>query len=313
MSCYSGFTRLAYSASNQLKAIANMVQMIVAGESHAGHHNTHARGVAAILKIDNLPLDLFGAAHFIGSSYPSVKNGIFKVTSQPTTPHHLSTLLQDFSTLYHKVHYLFSAPSTSAVDLSILKVEVTYLCGQFANWQVTRPNILNPRLLGHIPVIPHRSGPRAGVWAGRVDTYFDHYIAGVWNTSRAAQLLLLDIILALSDALNDGEDHGRERSEAARLVEDIVASIPYHLTDDLRSFIDGGEEWELKPGRAVGGLLLMHPVFVASRVGTVDAKMREYLQECLAWIAENMGIGQAARFAKVSGFVFVDFSFGKFC
>lgn len=279
--------------------------MIVAGESHAGYHNTHARGVAAILKIENLPLDLFGAAHFFGSSYASVKKGVLKVAPQPTTPHPLCTLLQDFSTLYHEVHNLLSAPSTSPVDLAILKIEVTSLSRQFANWQVTQPNVLNPRLLGHIPVIPHGSGPRAGAWAGRVDTYFDHYIAGVWNISRAAQLLLLDIILALSDALNDGEDHGRERSEAARLVEDIVASIPYHLTDDLRSFIDGGEERELKPGRAVGGLLLMHPVFVASRVGTVDAEMREYLQKCLVWIAENMGIGQAARFAKVSGFAFL--------
>lgn len=150
------------------------------------------------------------------------------------------------------------------------------------------------------------------MWPGRVDTYFDHYIAGIWNTSRAARLLLLDLILALSDALND-EDHARERGEASRLVKDVVASIPYHLTDDLGSFIGRGAERELTPRRVVGGLLLMHPVFVASRVGTVRAEMREYLQECLVWIAENMGIGQAARFAKVGGLVFVGFWFGVFC
>ncbi|KFZ02030.1 hypothetical protein V500_00480 [Pseudogymnoascus sp. VKM F-4518 (FW-2643)] len=185
-------------------------------------------------------------------------------------------------------------------DLAILKADATSLSHQFAHWQAKQPNIIDPHPLGHIPALPHGSAPRAGMWPGRVDTYFDHYIAGVWNTSRAARLLLLDLTLALSDAVNDGEDHARERSEAARLVEDIVASIPYHLTDDLGSFIGGGAERELKPGRAVGGLLLMHPVFVASRVGAVGAELRVYLQECLAWIAENMGIGQAARFAKAT-------------
>lgn len=279
--------------------------MIVAGESHAGNHNTHALGVAAILKIENSPLDIFGSAHFIGSSHPSVQDGVPRVIPQPTNPHPLSALLNAFSPLYHKGHTLLSTPTSPPTALAILKADATSLCRQFANWQGTQPNILNPRPLGHILPPPDGSALRAGGWPGRVDTYFDHYIAGVWNTSRAAQLLLLDLILALSNALNDLEDHAYEHSEASRLVEDIVASIPYHLTDDLRLFIGGVAERELIPGRAVGGLLLMHPLFVASRVGTVRTEMREYLQESLLWIAANMGIGQAARFAKVSSFVYL--------
>lgn len=297
--------RFIYSASHQLNGIANRIQMIVAGESHAGYHNAHARGVAAILKIENSPLDLFGAVHFMGSSHPAVKKGVLRVTSQPTTPHPLSTLLHDFSPLYHRAHNVLSTPTPPNTDLAILKADAISLSNQFAHWQATQPDIINPHLLGHIPALCHGSAAQAGAWPGRVDTYFDHYIAGVWNTSRAARLLLLDLILALSDALNDGEDHAHERSEAVRQVDDIVASIPYHLTDELSSFIEGGADRELKPGRAVGGLLLMHPLFVASRVGTVGEEMREYLQECLVWIARNMGIGQAARFAKVRRLFFV--------
>ncbi|OBT74023.1 hypothetical protein VF21_05986 [Pseudogymnoascus sp. 05NY08] len=281
--------------------LLGLYEMIVAGESYAGNHNTHARGVAAILKIEKSPLDFFGAVQFMGSSHPAVKKGVLRVISQPTTPHPLSTLLHDFSPLYHKAHNVLSSPTLLITDLAILKADAISLSNQFAHWQATQPDVLIPNLLGQIPAPCHGSATQAGAWPGRVDTYFDHYIAGVWNTSRAARLLLLDLILALSDALNDKEDHAHERSEAARLIEDIVASIPYHLTDDLRSFIGGGVDRELTPGRAVGGILLMHPLFVASRVGTVGEEMREYLQECLMWIARNMGIGQAARFAKATG------------
>lgn len=281
--------------------------MIAAGETHAGNHDTHARGVAAILKIENSPLDLFGAAHFIGSDNPSVKNGVLQIVSPPRIPHPLSALLYEFSPLYHRANILLSTPEHPLSDFAILKADATSLSHKFAQWEATQPRILNPYPLGHILAPSDGFARRAGAWPGRIDTYFDHYIAGVWNTSRAAQLLLLDLVLALSDVLNDGQDHRRERSKAERLLEDIVASIPYHLTDDLGSFIEGGVQRELNPGRAVGGLLLMHPLFVALRVGTVGAEMRGYLQECLAWIAENMGIGQAARFAKVRGLVFLGF------
>ncbi|KFY07949.1 hypothetical protein V492_06673 [Pseudogymnoascus sp. VKM F-4246] len=281
--------------------LLGLYEMIIAGEFHAGNHNTHARGVAAILKIENSPLDLFGAAHFIGPNHFLVRNRAFQAIPQPTNTQRLSALLQDFSPLYHKAHSLLSALITTPATLTMLKADAISLFHQFSLWQNTQPTILNPRVLGHIPEIsPSLGAHRVGAWPGRVDTYFDHYIAGMWNTSRAARLLLLDLILALSDVLRDGEDNASERSEGVRLAEDIVASIPYHLTDNLASFIEGGVERVLQPGRAVGGLLLMHPVFVASRVGTVGSDMREYLQECLVWIAENMGIGQAARFAKAT-------------
>jgi hypothetical protein len=53
--------------------------MIVANESHPGYHNAHARGVAAILQIENSPLDLFGAVQFVRSGHPLVLNGAVQV------------------------------------------------------------------------------------------------------------------------------------------------------------------------------------------------------------------------------------------
>ena len=53
--------------------------MIMAGEAHHGHQNAHARGVAAILQIENSPLDLFGAVRSIQSGHPLVSNGVIPV------------------------------------------------------------------------------------------------------------------------------------------------------------------------------------------------------------------------------------------
>ena len=53
--------------------------MIVADEAHTCNQNAHARGVAAILKIESPPLDLFGAVRLIQSIHPLVSNGSSQV------------------------------------------------------------------------------------------------------------------------------------------------------------------------------------------------------------------------------------------
>jgi len=101
--------------------------------------------------------------------------------------------------------------------------------------------------------------------------------------------------------VHDAQSHVREHKEALILVGDIIASIPYHLTDELQNFLDEGGKGgkSLEPGRPVGGLLLMHPIYVASTLLIAPQEMREYLKDCLSWIGINMGIGQASVFAKV--------------
>ncbi len=55
----------------------------------------------------------------------------------------------------------------------------------------------------------------------------------------------------------------------------------------------------MNPGRSVGGLLLMHTIYVASNLSIVPQQIRLYLKDCLEWIGMYMGIGQASLFAKV--------------
>ena len=193
-------------------------------------------------------------------------------------------------------------------DLHRLLNEAIALDQAFANWQETRSIDFTPWTVSSMSQPQAGSKIKVGYWPGKVDMYFDLYVAGVWNTARMARILLLDLILKLSDVLNDNQRYSHEHQDALRrnalhLVEDMVSSIPFSLAENLQLFLqDRGKEnpvAEMQPGIPVGGLLLMHPIYIVSRLSIVPEKMREYMRDCLEWIGTNMGIGQASVFAKV--------------
>jgi hypothetical protein len=206
-----------------------------------------------------------------------------------------------FGHVWRKANALLANPSVGSEERYLLNEEAMALDRDFASWQGTRCDELNPHTIGNVSERQSRSRSGPGYWPGRVDVYFDLYVAGVWNTSRAARLLLISLILQLSKLLNDNQDHSREHQDAHLLAEDMVASTPYHLAEDLQVFLrDAGQDAAaINPGRPVGGLLLMHPIYMASTLLIVPQQMREYMRECLAWIGTYMGIGQASLFAKV--------------
>jgi hypothetical protein len=173
---------------------------------------------------------------------------------------------------------------------------------QFAQWESCRATEFKPATVGHIKQDQYRTSVPAGYWPGRVDTYFDLYVAGVWNVLRAARLLLAHLTMKLSATMEGNIDRVDFQHSAHRTAQDMIASVPYHLTDNLQAFVNGqANTREIpEPGRHLGGLLLMHPLYVASNMPFLPEDMRQYLQDCLIWIGANMGIGQATLLAKVS-------------
>ena len=186
-------------------------------------------------------------------------------------------------------------------ELHLLKDEAMALNLALATWQEAQVKESSPTTVGH--VTSKQTGPGLGVgcWPGRVDVYFDLYIAGVWNTCRTVRCFLLDLILQLVGILSDNKDHICEQKDAINLLEGILASIPYHLTEDLQLFLqDAGKGTRImNPGRPVGGLLLMHPLFLVLQLSIIPPQVKEYIKTCLAWIGAHMGIGQASIFARV--------------
>lgn len=126
------------------------------------------------------------------------------------------------------------------------------------------------------------------------------YVAAVWNTYRKTHLMLLEILISCISPV-EMRIISSLQQQANALVDSIVASIPYHLAPDPIDFIRaiGGQE-EVSPGRPVGGLLLLHPLFVVAHCTLVSAPLRAYFGGCLRWIGKHMGIGQANLLSEVS-------------
>lgn len=215
----------------------------------------------------------------------------------------LDDLLLSLGSLFKRANTILNGtPAFNDNTLYQLQNEALELDHAFSTWEQTREKSFHPSILFHIEDQHDLLQCHVGLWPGKVDTYFDLYTSAIWNIYRSSRLFLVDLILKLSNALNDGRSPDAEHGVAASLIDGVLSSIPFHLVEDLHRFQhDINTSPSIKnPGRAVGGLLLMHSISIASHLGIVDDLTQKYLKRCLNWIAENMGIGQAAILARVS-------------
>lgn len=124
-------------------------------------------------------------------------------------------------------------------------------------------------------------------------------MAAVWNIWRKTQLLYIDCLSRIARLLSREDRIPAYEKRAGALVLGLKASIPYHLAFDLDEYLrlaDAGAPL-IPPNRPVGGLLLLHPLYVAARCSIVPLSDRVYFIDCLTWIGQHMGIGQATLVA----------------
>lgn len=200
---------------------------------------------------------------------------------------HLDTLWERYKILHH------------TEDLHLLRANGEALQARFRTWNESQAPEARPTTLTSLSGGDGSSNISPGCWPGRIDTYSDFHIAGIWNIARAAELLLSTLMLRLGEDLSDSSAISDNMNTIDTITGDIIASVPYHLTEDLYDFVNGARIQIDKPGRTIGGLLIMHPLYVASRMPSIPTSTRNYLQRCLAWISSNMGIGHAGKLAQV--------------
>ncbi|KAL9065280.1 MAG: hypothetical protein Q9157_007527 [Trypethelium eluteriae] len=275
--------------SLMITTILGLYEMIMAREAHSGYHRTHAGGVAALLCIRSSPLDLLAA---VRGGLPPIWKGVVRS---------LDDLLIKSGVLLERADVMLANSQSDSIDLRILRNEATVLSREFIRWQDAQVDHFKPTAIGCVSQGRTDSVASVGLWPGQIDAYFDLYVAAVWNTFRAVRLQLIALTLDLSKAVNDDQDDTCEQLDAHRLLQDMISSIPYHLTEDLHGFLRAVEKNTvvMHAGRDVGGLLLMHPLYIVSKLLIVPPQMRDYMRSCLTWIGESMGIGQASLFAKV--------------
>lgn len=223
--------------------------------------------------------------------------GIFSVPALSEGEECLDNLMLDLDSLQTR----FSGALETANFSPGMEEEISSLYQRFSRWSSSRCPGFRPITVTNLKQSVVNSDIAAGCWPGRVDTYFDLYVAGVWNIVRTSQLRIIDMMVELSDYHGDREASLYWIPRANALVEDLMASIPYHLTDNMHAFVNqyDTEEGITDRGKSLGGLLLMHPLYVASRLPFVPEKMRSYMKRCLQWIGIEMGLGQATLLAEV--------------
>ncbi|KFA71345.1 hypothetical protein S40288_08961 [Stachybotrys chartarum IBT 40288] len=262
-----------------------------------GDHLAHAKGLAALLGTGISPLSLLNKRSYIGKAeceigpYTAKTGTLFFLPSSNTQALCLDNLLIQLDTLWSQ----FQDPSPG-LDLHVLWTKCVALRDGFTTWENGLAKETRPIAVQRLKGCSNDPDIACGSWPGRIDTYPDLYVASVRNTSRAGQIMLLVLMMKLSWLLGHSLDH----LESAIIVhtEDIIASIPYHLAENLYEFLETPSDGIADPGKTLGGLLVMQPLYVASKVDCIDESMRTYLRRSLQWIASNMGIGLAARLAE---------------
>lgn len=295
--------------AKSIAMLLGLYQIMTASPENHGAHEIHAKGLAALLRVDHSPGNDFSnrppslLKHFhldTAFSLPSLRG--------PSGT--LGHLLAEVESLYSRSELL-----EGGNDVSEVMEDAMALFSKFSEWQDTRTFDFRPTTAGRVRSRDDTDPPTAGFWPGNIDTYFDLYVAGIWNIFRTARLLLITIITRLSQQLEDNR-RPEYLGEAQKIFQDIAASVPYHLVDNLPVFTSEiSETTEVTDvGKHLGGLLLMHPLYVVTKMRCLGEAQRRYARDCLLWIGSNMGVGQAIVLATephidreylLSGFVII--------
>lgn len=148
---------------------------------------------------------------------------------------------------------------------------------------------------------------------GRVDSYGELWMVYTYNTARASRLLIWTTILRCVAWLAYPKDYRitPEYTIASRvcsnIIADIVASVPcfFGLNEfseiylaDRSNFACGSKDKSSAKG--LSGVFSMWPMFVAAASDFSTPSQRTFLRGRLKYIAESMGINQAAVLLNVS-------------
>jgi hypothetical protein len=114
--------------------------------------------------------------------------------------------------------------------------------------------------------------------------------------------MIIDVIVRGESKLNMRNSFHSRLSTAQDLLDDMMASSCFHLCADVPDLVrkaESGAPFCLTPGKSLGGLLIMHPLFIVSSLSITKVQQRCNMREALRWIAERIGIGQAQSLLNV--------------
>ncbi|KAL2844091.1 hypothetical protein BJY01DRAFT_264094 [Aspergillus pseudoustus] len=310
------FSCQVHAPTAEALAIAILLGLyeIISGSDETGqqqqHHLPHVRGVCALLLTENSPFDLRSSTRLFQVANPLLTKDGFQnpeasgVLCAPSS----SDAIHSLDAILIQCHPLFECAEKQLRDLSTPLDQIYSTLRHaidvqqaFDHWELNIDASWCPETIGFIGDSDAKASSCPLTVSGPMHSYFDIYVAAVMNTYRKTHLMVLDIVIRLAERRNRDEpivhwiDVRACRHEASQKIDEIAASVPYHLVKDLDEYMRVAISHEGAPtrGRAVGGLLLLHPLYVLSTCSVVPLATQEYARKCLGWIGQKMGIGQA--------------------
>ncbi|RVX66908.1 hypothetical protein B0A52_09032 [Exophiala mesophila] len=299
----------------RLAMLLGLYQIIIANNAEPGKHDVHAKGLAALTDMgNNSPLYLLRTVRQKGLK--TTRNATVGQTpsKQPTTiekPQKIAALFsvpavnrpdESLDDLLLSLNDLWERGNSCSTlqDYLLIKDQCNAMDQRLTRWQTSRRPEFCSTTISSVPRTQKQDKNEVGYWPGNVDTYFDLYIAHVWNVFRTARLLLIALMHRVWQACEMSADVERLSETATSIAEDMISSIPFHLVESLPDFIkDLSTSEQIKhPGRAIGGLLLTHPLHIASNLAFLPEPTKQYMRDCLSWIGSCMGIGHASVLAE---------------
>ncbi|KAJ9150715.1 hypothetical protein NKR23_g3467 [Pleurostoma richardsiae] len=293
--------------------LLGLYEIVSSNGSSVPKHVAHVRGVCAILLSNESPFDMAGGLQLFrlgnplllkGSLLEQTSHGVLCVPTSHDIIQNLDAVLVRCNPLFKRAKTILEDASSTSYELEGLLQASLDIHWAFNRWVQRQSEEWMPKTVHTIGEMTAFSSPHPFCWPGPVDTYLDLYVSAVWNTYRKTHVMLLEILRHTARRLSPNQETSVPMALpfdklAQELTAALVASIPFHLAPSLSEYIYAiTTDEDIPPGRPVGGLLLLHPLYVVGRCSIVPPSVRAYVGRCLAYIGQCMGIGQAALLAE---------------
>ncbi|KAF4436628.1 hypothetical protein FACUT_6223 [Fusarium acutatum] len=211
----------------------------------------------------------------------------------------LDDIIIKMSPLTSRAEMLLADPSPPVWDLLELQQDLLSIDDEITYWAYDRPRSWNPEVVGEVWMDSAISEEAMFYCAGPVEKYFDIYVATAWNSWRSIHVIYLDHLIHIANSLEQYELVPLYKERIDDLAAGIKASIPFHLYQDVETYIQQANAGTplVHSDRLVGGLLLLHPMYALARCTIVDDATRKYMSNTLRWIGDEMGIRHATILA----------------
>lgn len=207
--------------------------------------------------------------------------------------------------------------------VSMLLHEVRSIDIILSTWPASIPDSWQYTAISHASWGPTSSLPtdyQCEIYPGSLDSYYDIWIASVWNSYRVSRLFLNAIIVRcvtwLANVPHNPADEDAECFDAVTTIQsmanDICASVPFFLGYEPRSLppdleletlADSPEPacTALRPAQpsSICGYFLLWPLFVCRSARSIPLSQRNFLRSRMGAIAERVGIAQAKMLVEV--------------